>query len=224
MSSSLNKTFTKLTVDLFSTFKKTLFAEKEKITEDEFEAVWRDLTEEELTSHSSVTKSSSEFVADKCIHRYKTGNKINQQCTTNKCSGYEKCLTHLSAAEKAIVREAQGKEPAKKKVAKKAKKDNSDDDEEEEKKTVKPTKAKKPSVKVTKDAYGRHIISGFVVDPKTSKALGRPSDDGTTDDLTPDDITECKSLGMEYVLPKSFKDRKVSHVQASDDESDEESD
>lgn len=92
-----------------------------------------------------------------------------------------------------------------------------------------------PTVAIRRNQHGHHEHpeTSFVFDKKTKKAMGKQNEDGTINDLTPEDIDICNQWKFQYVLPDNLdkktklNDEKVDELDYEDEEvleSDEEQD
>lgn len=72
----------------------------------------------------------------------------------------------------------------------------------ESKDVVKMLTANVPKIVIKKNKYDNmeHASSGLVFN-KNKQVIGRQNEDGSIDDLTPDDIDQCNAFKFEYVLP-----------------------
>ena len=83
-----------------------------------------------------------------------------------------------------------------------------------------------PTVAIRRNQHGNHEHpdTSLVFDKKTKKAIGKQNEDGTIDDLTPEDIDICNQWKFQYVLPSNLdkktelKDVKVDELDYEDDE------
>lgn len=83
-----------------------------------------------------------------------------------------------------------------------------------------------PTVAIRRNQHGNHEHpdTSLVFDKKTKKAIGKQNEDGTIDDLTPEDIDICNQWKFQYVLPSNLdkkmalKDVKVDELDCEDDE------
>jgi hypothetical protein len=83
-----------------------------------------------------------------------------------------------------------------------------------------------PTVAIRRNQHGNHEHpdTSLVFDKKTKKAIGKQNDDGTIDDLTPEDIDICNQWKFQYVLPDNLdkktelKDVKVDELDYEEDE------
>jgi hypothetical protein len=83
-----------------------------------------------------------------------------------------------------------------------------------------------PTVAIRRNQHGNHEHpdTSLVFDKKTKKAIGKQNEDGTIDDLTPEDIDICNKWKFQYVLPSNLdkktalKDVKVDELDYEDDE------
>jgi hypothetical protein len=144
-----------------------------------------------------------------------------------KCTGTKEQLVALLLSKDG----SSAKLPVKKEVAKKA---------EPVKKVHSTPVAQKlvssiPSVAIRRNQHGNHEHpeTSFVFDKKTKKAMGKQNEDGTINDLTPEDIDICNQWKFQYVLPDNLdkktklNDEKVDELDYEDEEvldSDEEQD
>jgi len=83
-----------------------------------------------------------------------------------------------------------------------------------------------PTVAIRRNQHGNHEHpdTSLVFDKKTKKAIGKQNQDGTIDDLTPEDIDICNKWKFQYVLPSNLdkkialNDVKVDELDCEDDE------
>ena len=83
-----------------------------------------------------------------------------------------------------------------------------------------------PTVAIRRNQYGNHEHpdTSLVFDKKTKKAIGKQNQNGTIDDLTPEDIDICNQWKFQYVIPSNLdkkmelKDVKVDELDYEDDE------
>jgi hypothetical protein len=83
-----------------------------------------------------------------------------------------------------------------------------------------------PTVAIRRNQHGNHEHpdTSLVFDKKTKKAIGKQNQDGTIDDLTPEDIDICNQWKFQYVLPSNLdkkmalNDVKVDELDCEDDE------
>lgn len=63
-----------------------------------------------------------------------------------------------------------------------------------------------PRLSVHRNSFGNyeHPETGFCVDSKTKKVIGKQNDNGTIDDLTPRDLEICLKYGFEFVTPDNL--------------------
>lgn len=116
-----------------------------------------------------------------------------------------------------------GKEPTSATPKKAAKKKASAKKKTTTTPVAKKLTSKVPTVAIRRNQFGNHEHpeTSLVFDKKTKKAIGKQNDDGTVDDLTPEDIDVCNQYKFEYTLPDNLdKKTKLDDVQV--DELDEE--
>lgn len=81
--------------------------------------------------------------------------------------------------------------------------------------------SKAPSFAIRRNNFGNYVHpeSKLVFNNKTQEVIGVQNEDGTIDDLTPEDIDTCNKFKFKYVLPEnldkkvSFKDVKVEELE-----------
>jgi hypothetical protein len=78
-----------------------------------------------------------------------------------------------------------------------------------------------PAVAIRRNQHGNHEHpdTSLVFDKKTKKAIGKQNEDGTIDDLTPEDIDICNQWKFQYVLPSNL-DKKTALKDVKVDELD----
>jgi len=226
---SLNQTVTKAVNEVINNFIQQI-SSKYDLDPNDLLQMWdcNSILTKVVPKNSVVTDIPSD-IDENSLLQYKKP-EIQAICRQRglKCTGTKEQLVALLLSKDG----SSGKLPVKKEVvAKKA---------EPVKKTHLTPVAQKlvssiPSVAIRRNQHGNHEHpeTSFVFDKKTKKAMGKQNEDGTINDLTPEDIDICNQWKFQYILPDNLdkktklNDEKVDELDYEDEEvldSDEEQD
>lgn len=92
---------------------------------------------------------------------------------------------------------------------------------------IKKLVAKIPTVPIRRNQFGNfeHAETSFIFNSKTQKVIGKQNDDGTIEELTPEDINICNKYKFTYELPENLdKKTNLEDVQVEELEEEEEED
>lgn len=97
---------------------------------------------------------------------------------------------------------------------------------------VKKLVANALTVSIRRNQFGNHEHpeTALVFDPKTKKVIGKQNDNGSVDDLTPEDIDVCNQYKFDYSVPENLdkksklEEEKVEELDEDEDEEPLESD
>jgi len=215
---SLNQSVTKAVNEVINNFIQKI-ASKYNLDPAEMLAEWNGTSHTGVKATATATVKKSSDVDEATLSQYKKA-ELQALCREKalKCTGTkEQLVGYLLGKEGG----SSSKPPVAKKETKKT----------EDTKNILTPVAKKltssiPTVAIRRNQHGNHEHSdtSLVFDKKTKKAIGKQNDDGSIDDLTPDDIDICNQWKFQYVIPDNLdkkielKDVKVDELDYEEDE------
>jgi hypothetical protein len=153
-----------------------------------------------------------------CSYEFKKGKNQGTSCTAKVCSESSKfCRKHKEQDGK---ENGEGDKPVKKPSASKAKKGS--DNKEKDTPAVKKMTDGKAGYVAIRNVQGNyeHPETKFVFHKDTKEVYGRQTDNGV-EDLTPDEIEQCKKLNFKCRMPTTLVSKKDSSKEEDDEDAEE---
>jgi hypothetical protein len=207
---SLSKTVTKAIDGVVHTFIQQI-SEKYKISPEELLYIW----EGDNSSLKFKPKTSSPIIPDDADH------SLLMKCTKIELVALckEKGLKHTAKTKSVLVARLTGKEEPVTKTSKSNPKPKIKDVP-----VIKKLISNIPKVAIRRNQFGKfeHPETSLIFNNKTQKVVGKQNDDGTIEDLTPDDIDTCNQYKFQYETPENLdKNSTLADVKVDDLEEEE---